>query len=369
MRRLAGAPLIAVVIALSFGALTPLRASGATIDDKKAEAAHLEAQIQANGDRIAALGEQYNGAVLAYQNAQAAVAQAQRLLLAAEKQAGKLSGLVSIRAAVLYQGAGDPTSLLPNTNIQSVTELGVRTKYSAVATGNDEKLIGELQRSQQDLKLERARLDKRVTAAKAKQDFIASAKQQVEQANANEQQLLSQVKGQIATLIAQQQAREAAALKARLALLAQQAAQQASANQSSANTVPASSVGGDQIPNLPAPSPRAAVAIRFAEAQLGKPYQYAATGPNSYDCSGLTMMAWGAAGVSMPHYSGAQYAMFPHVPLNQIQPGDLLFWGPGGSEHVAMYIGGGTQIAATHTGDYVRIQPEGSNPIGAARPG
>ena len=81
------------------------------------------------------------------------------------------------------------------------------------------------------------------------------------------------------------------------------------------------------------------------------------------------MMAWAAAGVSLPHYSGAQYGGLPHVPLDQLQPGDLLFWGPGGSEHVAMYIGGGLQIAATHTGDYVRIQPMGSNPIGAARPG
>ena len=51
------------------------------------------------------------------------------------------------------------------------------------------------------------------------------------------------------------------------------------------------------------------------------------------------------------------------------QPGDLLFWGDGGSRHVAMYIGGGLQIAATHTGDYVRIQPVGSDPIGASRPG
>ena len=117
------------------------------------------------------------------------------------------------------------------------------------------------------------------------------------------------------------------------------------------------------------PSPRAAAAIAYAEAQLGKPYEYAATGPNTFDCSGLTMMAWAAAGVSMPHYSGAQYAMFPHVPLDELQPGDLIFKGPGGSQHVSMYIGGGLQIAATHTGDYVRIQPVSSNSIGAARPG
>jgi cell wall-associated NlpC family hydrolase len=119
---------------------------------------------------------------------------------------------------------------------------------------------------------------------------------------------------------------------------------------------------------IPAPSSGAAAAIAYARAQIGKPYQWGGSGPNSFDCSGLTMMAWAAAGVSMPHYSGAQYAMFPHVPFNDLEPGDLLFWGPGGSEHVAMYIGGGLQIAATHTGDYVRIQPMGQDPVGAARP-
>src|SRR6266496_2376163 len=85
-------------------------------------------------------------------------------------------------------------------------------------------------------------------------------------------------------------------------------------------------------------------------------------------CSSDLMRAWGAAGVSMPHYSGAQYSMFPHVPLNAMQPGDLVFWGPGGSQHVGLYIGGGQMIAAPHTGDVVKIQAVWGSPVGAARP-
>jgi peptidoglycan DL-endopeptidase CwlO len=362
MKRAMRAPVIAIAIALAFGALTPLRASGATIESKKAEAAQLEAEIQANGDRIAALGEQYNGAVLAYNDAQTAVSAAHKRLVRAHERATELSALVSVRAAALYQGASDPmSSLIPSTDIKSVSELGVRTEYGSVATGNDEQLIADLSRSQEDLKIERKRLDKRVASAAAQRDLISNARQQVEAANARNTELLSQVKGEIATLIAQEKARQEAALRRALENLANQG--------NGASSVPASSVGGDNIPNLPAPSARAAAAISWAEAQLGKPYEYAASGPNTFDCSGLTMRAWGAAGVSMPHYSGAQYAMFPHVPLDELQPGDLLFWGPGGSEHVAMYIGGGLQIAATHTGDYVRIQPMGSNPVGASRPG
>src|SRR6185369_13120637 len=134
------------------GALTPLRAGGSPIDDKKAEAAHLEAEIQANGDRIAALGEQYNGAVLAYQEATAAVAEAQRRLRTAKQETARLSELVSVRAAELYLGASNPISMLPSTNIKSVNELGVRTMYGALATGNDQQLIAELSRSQQDLR-------------------------------------------------------------------------------------------------------------------------------------------------------------------------------------------------------------------------
>jgi peptidoglycan DL-endopeptidase CwlO len=355
-------PLVLVTATMLLGGLSPLRASGTTIGDKQAQATQLEQQIQSNGDKIDALGEQYNGAVLDYQNAQTAVADAKRRLAVAEVQQGKLSVLVAARGAVLYQGAQDPSSLLPNTNIKSVNELGARTTYGAVATGNDEQLISNLVRAQQDLKVQRKRLDQQVVAAKNKRDFISSVRDNVEQANSREQELLSQVKGEIATLIAEQKAREAAAIKSALEQLASSAS-----SGNGASRVPSSDVGGNAIPSLPAPSPRAAVAIAFAEAQLGKPYQYAATGPSTYDCSGLTMMAWAAAGVSMPHYSGAQYEMFPHVSLNDLEPGDLLFWGTNGSEHVAMYIGQGLQIAATHTGDYVRIQPVGRNPVGAAR--
>jgi cell wall-associated NlpC family hydrolase len=342
-----------------------LRASGTTIDDKKAQAQQIQAQINENGDRIAALTEQYNGAVLEYQNAQAKVAEAKQHLAAAEVAQSRLSDLVAARGAALYTGAQDPTTLLPDTNIKSFNELGARAKYGEITTGNDEQLISNLERAQQDLEVQRKQYNDQVDAAAKKRDDIAATRNDVEQANQQQQELLSQVNGEIAQLIAEEKAREAAALRASLEAIANGGGSSGGGG----SNVPASSVGGDTIPSLPAPSPRAAAAIAYAEAQLGKPYVYAAAGPDAFDCSGLTMMAWAAAGVSMAHYSGAQYAAFPHVPLDQLEPGDLLFWGPGGSEHVAMYVGGGLQIAATHTGDYVRIQPVGSNPIGAARPG
>ncbi|PRX07088.1 UNVERIFIED_ORG: cell wall-associated NlpC family hydrolase [Actinomadura viridilutea] len=97
----------------------------------------------------------------------------------------------------------------------------------------------------------------------------------------------------------------------------------------------------------------ARVAIQFAYAQLGKPYQYGAEGPNSYDCSGLTMRAWGAAGVNLPRVTNSQYAATRRVSFDALQPGDLVFFNNLG--HVGLYIGGGKMIHAPRTGKNVEI--------------
>ncbi len=104
-------------------------------------------------------------------------------------------------------------------------------------------------------------------------------------------------------------------------------------------------------------------------AQLGKPYEYAAVGPNSFDCSGLTMYAWAAAGVRLPHSSAAQYASLPHVSQDQLAPGDLVFYG-NPIHHVGMFIGNGQYVHAPQTGDVVKVASIFRRDwAGAARPG
>jgi cell wall-associated NlpC family hydrolase len=118
-------------------------------------------------------------------------------------------------------------------------------------------------------------------------------------------------------------------------------------------------------------SPKARIAVQTALAQQGKPYQWGGSGPNSFDCSGLMMYAWGAAGVSMAHYTGAQYSAFPRVPLDQLAPGDIVFY-YSDLHHNGMYIGGGQMVHAPHTGDVVKttsIYRMGNPPVGAVRPG
>lgn len=122
------------------------------------------------------------------------------------------------------------------------------------------------------------------------------------------------------------------------------------------------------------PNERAAAALAAARSQLGKPYQWGATGTESFDCSGLTGWAYARAGVALPRTSRQQWFAGRHVDLAELAPGDLLFWAtdladPGTIHHVAIYAGDGMMVAAPHSGAVVREQPvylDGY--LGAVRP-
>jgi peptidoglycan DL-endopeptidase CwlO len=139
-----------------------------------------------------------------------------------------------------------------------------------------------------------------------------------------------------------------------------------------ADRPPVPSAPGPVAPPPPASgggggSGSAAAVVAYARAQVGKPYCYGGSGPGCFDCSGLTMMAWAQAGVSLPHSSASQYNVGRRISASELQPGDLIFYYSPIS-HVSVYIGGGQRISATHTGDYVRVQSLGSSIVGYARP-
>ncbi|MES9588787.1 C40 family peptidase [Streptomyces sp. NPDC086796] len=116
------------------------------------------------------------------------------------------------------------------------------------------------------------------------------------------------------------------------------------------------------------PSAAGGRAVRYAIAQVGKPYVWGAQGPDSFDCSGLTSQAWAKAGRVIPRTSQEQWRQLRKVPVSGLRPGDLVIYFPKAT-HVALYIGNGLVVQAPRPGAWVKVSPLASNPLlGAVRP-
>ncbi|MEU6443060.1 NlpC/P60 family protein [Streptomyces sp. NPDC047046] len=157
----------------------------------------------------------------------------------------------------------------------------------------------------------------------------------------------------------------------RLRALEKAAAERAQARLLDTGVLPDAGAGADanqHVSTGTGASEQGAKAVAFATAQLGKPYVWAAEGPDSFDCSGLTSQAWAAAGRIIPRTSQEQWRQLQHVPLSQIRPGDLVIYHSDAS-HVGIYIGKGNIIHAPRPGRSVTVAGVGSMQIlGAVRP-
>jgi cell wall-associated NlpC family hydrolase len=179
----------------------------------------------------------------------------------------------------------------------------------------------------------------------------AAVKQQL----AARKDLLAHVDAELAGLIAKQIAEQKAAEQARtMALLMRQRS---------------IAEGGIILGGNPPTSSKAAAAVYWAEKEIGKPYVWAAAGPDSFDCSGLMVWAYAHVGISLNHYSGDQINEGARVSRSNLEPGDLVFFGSP-IHHVGMYVGGGDFIEAPYTGTDVRISKMSSRSdfAGACRP-
>jgi cell wall-associated NlpC family hydrolase len=344
-------------------------AGAAPIDDKRAEAAAIQDQIDANGQRISALAEEFNGAQLRLDEAERAIADAQARIEAARAEVARIQHLIELRAASVYRRAVRGESL-DGMDYDDARDLLTRRHYASKQASHDDTLLVQLEKAQRVLAAQKTEAEAAREAATAEQQRIEATRSDLEAANAEQQRILEQVNGELEALV-QEEARQR-----ELAEAARAATRYGGGGNSGGGGSGGSGSGGSgsgdgnpaSFPDLPAPGQAAAIAIDFARAQLGKPYVYAATGPDAYDCSGLTMTAYAAAGISLPHYSGAQYSKLPKVSLDAMLPGDLVFWGAGGGSHVGIYIGDGLMIHAPHTGDVVKIAAVYGTPVGAARP-
>jgi cell wall-associated NlpC family hydrolase len=176
----------------------------------------------------------------------------------------------------------------------------------------------------------------------------AAAKQSIESKIATQQHLYASIKGEIARLVAADQARQLLMAREAQARIANE---RASATQQ--DTVVGISAVTPSADTVVAPPPTHSGVVGVALSQLNTPYVWGAAAPGGFDCSGLVMWAYAQVGVSLPHSTYAQYGYGVPVSRDQLQPGDLVFFD--GLGHVGIYIGGGQFVHAPHTGDVVKI--------------
>lgn len=315
-------------------------------DDLLTRAASIQQALLTNGTSIETLAEQYNGAVIRRDFALRQIAAGASTIANLTDRHARLGADIRRHLVALYRESGG-ASALSGLDSARGADARRRNSYSDVVAQRDQAMVDRFRRVEAQLKFRAQHLDEYRKRVEAETVLVGMAKARGELLQAKQRALLASARGQVADVLRLRRAADdpdASALEARLNLL-----------------------GVDALPGKP--SPRAALAVAYAIEQLGKPYVFAAAGPDTFDCSGLTMMAWRQAGVSMAHFAATQFEQFPRVSVDALEPGDLVFFYPT-IHHVGIYIGGGKMIHAPHTGDVVRVSSIfRTNLVGAVRPG
>jgi cell wall-associated NlpC family hydrolase len=281
-------------------------ASAANADPSPAE---LQQQINQSSSALEKVVEQYNGVGEQLKATQAAADNLNAKMAPLQSQVDSAQANVGQIAARAYMGGRPPSMALLLADSTPSSLLGDLTTLNRLASNQQRELQGYSQaKSQYDGELKK--LDDLLNQQKASQKSLGDQKTKIE--------------GDLAKLMALRTKAYGTATAAKPAAVA--------------------------APNI---AGSAGAAVKFAYGAIGKPYVYAASGPNGYDCSGLTAAAWNAGGKSLPHNAAMQYNATSHISASQLQPGDLVFYS--GLGHVAIYVGNGQVIHAPQPGEYVKL--------------
>lgn len=337
------------VISLTAAGATAL-GSGVGNAEPKPTIDQIKAQVDQLYEEAEAATEQYN----AVQDRQSALqresAAIQERTAAKQTQLARLQdGLGALAAAQYRSGGIDPTLQLilsadPSEYLQRAASLNA-------AGARQSDALNQVREARRQLDQDRAELGAKLAEAERTRTELAAKKKQVEGKLAEVQKILNGLKAEERAKVLEEEA-------------AAQAKKSPAAPAAGATTA---KPPAGQTYNGPATG-RVKAALDFAYAQLGKPYVWGATGPESYDCSGLTGAIWRAAGVSLPRTSQQQYAAGRKVAKADLQPGDLVFFYDD-LHHVGFYIGNGQMIDAPRPGKSVQITGIDTMPYaGATRP-
>ncbi len=362
-------PAALVVIAATAGSLLAVPSSTPPARaDITHDIADARTQLSALTAKTEAATEAFNGEQIRFAQAARADATANARVLKAESALRlEESQHRDLASAAFGQSGLEQLSVLlsgdPQTALDRAGTIDVLARRQRVA-------VRSLALAHHDLTDAQAAAAVALAAERRQTARLAAQKKNIEASVGRQQALLGVLVARQAELVRQAQARaaaaRAAAARAEAARQARraEAAQVALAREASLAETAGSTFAAAPLIAAPAGAPvpvvhgsgGGAAALRAAFAELGKPYVWGAAGPDTFDCSGLTQWAWARAGVALSHYTGSQWNEGVKVAKNQLQPGDLVFFGSD-LHHVGMYVGAGRMIDAPHTGAVIRVEP------------
>ena len=345
------AVVIGIVAAGSTAFLVPTIAAAVPTDPATDTIASVTQRLDTLSKQSEALTERYNGAQITLAARQKAADKAQRVVRSALAAYQTARAQLTNTVKSQYEGAQFSTAgaLLTSTNDANYLD---KVEALNLLNAHRSAVVAELITARASAGKAQEAAGDALGQAKSVRDLVSKQRADVEAQTKKYTDLL-------ATLTAQQQE----AYRDRNApTTAQMATTQAPATTPAQPAAPPAVGGG---------SAKAQTAVAYARAQLGKPYVFGAAGPDAFDCSGLTMMAWAAAGVSLPHYapSQMQYGSVVPIDVSAMLPGDLIFLYPYVG-HVEIYAGNGMAISAPQTGDvvkYVSVAYDMPNIVGVRR--
>ena len=337
-RSFLGAAIAAGVAGLASLIATP-SAHAVTSAEKRAEVQAAKARLDSMTSQLEQTVAQFNAAQDAYDAAAAKVAECQVKIDEANAKISSLQGRLGNRATAMYrEGATSYLDVLMGSN--SFDDFASTWDMLDQLNAEDASLVDDAKATKAQLDAAKAELDANEQAAQAELDTQADLKASIEAQEAAYQAEYNSLSSEYQQLIAQE--REAESRRQAAASAAY------TPSMSSPSSSSSSSSGGGYSSSSSIPSHGSVV--DYAASRLGCPYVWGASGPNTFDCSGLTMWCYRQIGISLPHYDRSQYAA-ARARLNprDAAPGDIL-WRPG---HVAISTGGTNYIHAPHTGAVV----------------
>ena len=367
----------AVVLVTSTGQI----ARADSVDDARRRVEQMADQLEKAEEKVDRLSEDLRAAEDDKMRLDEEVVLTQAEITRKEAELGGVRDVLAELAVVAFTSGGrggSITGLLsvgggPNESVQKQILTGIALNTGLADTDQLDALIDDL--SDLEKKLSRD-LERTKELAADIVDARLDAESEINEYTA----LKAKAERELGQALRDERDRRARAAAAAAAAAAANLANQrpsaggggSSSSGSSGGSSSSGSSGGNRFDpsTIPPTTSRAGIAVAAARSQIGVPYRYAAaTEGVAFDCSGLTMWAWAQAGVSLPHQSRRQFSSSPRIPIEYVEPGDLIFfYSP--ISHVSIYVGGGMMVDAPGVGRTVRLKPVSwSKVVGVTRPG